>query len=115
VTALLESRGFVLIDPGTMTVTEQIRAFANAEVIVATHGAALANLTFASPGATVIELFPAGCLLPDYWRLVSGIPGVHYRYLTAHGEAPRRGRAAVIVRDIEVDVPALKRMLDELG
>ena len=115
VTALLESRGFVLIDPGTMTVAEQIRAFANAEVIVATHGAALANLTFASPGATVIELFPAGCLLPDYWRLVSGIPGVHYRYLTAHGEAPRRGRAAVIVRDIQVDVPALRRLLDDVG
>ena len=114
VTALLESRGFVLIDPGTMTVAEQIRAFANAEVIVATHGAALANLTFASPGATVIELFPAGCLLPDYWRLVSGIPGVNYRYLTAHGRRPGAAGRPIIVRDIVVDVPALRRLLDEI-
>jgi hypothetical protein len=114
VTALLESRGFVLVDPGQMTVADQIRTFATAEVIVATHGAALANLTFASPEATVIELFPVGCLLPDYWRLVSGIPGLRYRYLTAPGKAPRRGRAAAIVRDIQVDVPALRRMLDEL-
>ena len=45
VTALLESRGFVLVDPGQLTVAEQIRTFANADVIVATHGAALANLT----------------------------------------------------------------------
>lgn len=115
VSALLESRGFVLVDPGTMSVAEQIRTFANADVIVATHGAALANLVFATPGATVIELFPVGCLLPDYWRLASGIPGLHYRYLTAHGAPPRRGRAATIVRDIQVDVPALARMLDELG
>ena len=114
VTAVLESRGFVLVDPGAMSVSEQIRTFANAEVIVATHGAALANLVFASPGATVIELFPAGCLLPDYWRLASGIPGLNYRYLTAQGKAPRHGRAATIVRDIVVDVPALERMLDEL-
>ena len=113
-TALLESRGFVLVDPGTMTVADQIRTFANADVIVATHGAALANLTFATPGSTVIELFPVGCLLPDYWRLVSGIPGVNYRYLTSHGKAPRRGRAATIVRDIQVDVPALQRLLDDL-
>jgi capsular polysaccharide biosynthesis protein len=114
VTALLESRGFVLVDPGTMSVAEQIRTFANADVIVATHGAALANLVFASPGATVIELFPVGCLLPDYWRMASGVPGLRYRYLTAHGRPPRRGRAATIVRDIQVDVPALATMLDQL-
>jgi capsular polysaccharide biosynthesis protein len=113
VTGLLEHRGFVLVDPGAMTVADQIRTFANAEVVVATHGAALANLAFVSPGATVIELFPAGCLLPDYWRLVSGVPGVHYRYLSAHGKPPRHGRATTIVRDIEVDVPSLRRILDE--
>ena len=114
VTALLESRGFILVDPGQLTVAEQIRTFANADVIVATHGAALANLAFASPGAAVIELFPEGCLLPDYWRLASGIPDLRYRYLTAPGRAPRRGRAAAIVRDIQVDVAALERLLDEL-
>jgi len=114
VTAVLEARGFVLVDPGEMTVADQIRTFANADVVVAAHGAALANLTFCAPGATVIELFPVGCLLPDYWRLVSGIPGVDHRYLTARGRAPRRGRAGALVRDIEVDVPALQRLLDEI-
>jgi capsular polysaccharide biosynthesis protein len=115
VDALLAEQGFVAVDPGTMTVAEQIRTFANAEAIVATHGAALANLVFASPGATVIELFPVGCLLPDYWRLASGIPGLRYRYLTAAGPAPRRGRAAAIVRDIRVDVAGLRSLLDELS
>jgi capsular polysaccharide biosynthesis protein len=115
VTALLESRGFVSIDPGAMSVTEQIRTFANAEIVVGAHGAALANLIFVAPGSAVVELFPAGCLLADFSRLVSGIPDLRYRYLSAPGKPPRRGRAAALVRDIEVDVPALTRLLDELG
>ncbi len=114
VTALLQERGFVMVDPGQLSVADQIRTFATAEVVVATHGAALANLVFASPGSTVIELFPAGCLLPDYWRLASGVPGLSYRYLSSAGRAPRLGRGAAIVRDIEVDVAALAGLLDEI-
>ena len=115
VTALLDSRGFVSVDPGALSVPEQIRAFATAEVIVGAHGAALANLVFANPGAAIVELFPAGCLLADFSRLVSGIPDLRYRYLSAPGRPPRRGRASALVRDIEVDVPALAQLLDELG
>ena len=42
----------------------------------------MTNLAFASPGARVIELFPAGYLLPDYWWLASVVPGLDYRYLS---------------------------------
>jgi capsular polysaccharide biosynthesis protein len=112
--AHLAGRGFERVDPGSLPVAEQIRAFAEAAVIVAPHGAALANLTFASPGAAVVELFPAGCLLPDFWRLAGGVPGLRYRYLSAPGGPRRPTRQKAIVRDIEVDVPALDRLLDEL-
>ena len=47
--ASLERRGFLRFDPGAHTVQEQIDHFAAAEVIVAPHGAALANLTFCRP------------------------------------------------------------------
>lgn len=40
-----------------MPFMEQVRAFAGASIIVATHGAGLANLAFAR-GAQVVELFP---------------------------------------------------------
>jgi capsular polysaccharide biosynthesis protein len=100
-----------MVDPGSLPVTEQIRAFAEATVIVAPHGAALANLTFASPGAAVVELFPAGCLLPDYWRLASSVPGMRYRYVSAFGGPRRPTRAGTIVRDIEVDVAAVAATL----
>lgn len=110
----LAARGFTAVDPGQLGVLDQIHLFATAEILVAPHGAALANLVFASPGATVIELFPAGCLLPDYWRLASGVPGLRYRYLSAPGGPRRPTRARTIVTDIAVDLAALTSMLDRL-
>lgn len=115
VIAALQARGFDCVDPGAMTVAEQIRTFAEATIIVATHGAALANLVFASPGSTVIELFPAGNAVPDYWKLSCGVPGLTYRYLLGLGEDKGADRSRMLVSDIEVDLVALNRMLDELG
>lgn len=108
---LLTARGFEVIDPAAESVLAQMEAFASASVIVSAHGAALANLVFASPGATVIELFPAGQVLPDYWRLASSA-GVHYRYLSAWPESGGHSRSTAIVSDIEVDLAALEAMLD---
>jgi capsular polysaccharide biosynthesis protein len=115
VMAALAERGFVFVDPGAMSVAEQISSFAEASVIVASHGAALANLVFASPGATVVELFPAGNAVPDYWKLAGGVPGLEYRYLLGVGVDKGSDRSRMLVSDIEVDIPALNRMLDELG
>ena len=112
---VLAAHDFVHVDPGGLSVVEQIRTFATANVIVAPHGAALANIIFASPGSTLVELFPAGCLLPDYWRLASSVPGMRYRYVSAVGGPRHPTRAGTIVRDIEVDVAAVSETLRELG
>lgn len=111
----LAARGFDAVDPGAMSVAEQIRTFAEAALIVAPHGAALANLAFASTGAAVIEMFPAGCLLPDFWRMACGVPGLRYRYLSAPGGPARPTRAATIVSDIAVDLRSLATLIDELS
>jgi capsular polysaccharide biosynthesis protein len=113
--AFLADRDFHIVDPSVLTVVAQMEAFASASVIVSPHGAALANLVFASPGTRVIELFPPGSVLPDYWRLASSVPGVTYRYLTTWPRQTRRNRGKTIVSDIEVDLPALTRMLDDLS
>ena len=115
VIALLTERGFEPIDPGQMSVRDQIAAFATATAVVAPHGAALANLHFCSPGSSVVELFPQGTLLPDFWRLASGVPGLTYRYVSARGGPKRPTRAGAIVRDIDVDLATLRATLDELG
>jgi capsular polysaccharide biosynthesis protein len=110
----LKDRGFDVIDPSELTVADQIRSFAAASVIVSPHGAALANLVFATPGATVIELFPPSSVLPDYWRLASSA-GVTYRYMSTWSRQGRHNRGKTIVTDIEVDLSALGTMLDEVG
>jgi hypothetical protein len=47
---------FRAIMPGQLSVAEQIRAVSRARVIIGAHGAAFANLVFASPGSAVIEI-----------------------------------------------------------
>jgi capsular polysaccharide biosynthesis protein len=111
---VLRGRGFLANDPGAMSVADQIRAFAEASVIVAPHGAALANLAFASPGATVVELFPAADIVPDYWKLACGVNGLVYRYLLGSGSALTANRSRMLVSDIEVNVAALDRILDDV-
>jgi hypothetical protein len=111
VVEMLAERGFTVIDPGTMPVTDQIRTFAEAELIVAPHGAALANLAFASPGASVVELFAPEYVQLCYWKLADCVPGLSYRYLLGAGRGPRDGRMNGVMSDITIDLPSLDRAL----
>jgi hypothetical protein len=111
---ILRDRGFSVVDPGAMPVAEQIQAFAEAEWIVGPHGAGLTNLAFASPGASVVELFPPDYVQTCYWKLAHCVPGLAYRYLVAPGEPPRNGLMNGVSSDITVDLNELSRMLDTL-
>jgi capsular polysaccharide biosynthesis protein len=110
----LEPCGIAVIDPGAMPVAEQIRAFSEAELIIAPHGAALTNLAFASPGASVVELLAPDYVQGCYWKISDCVPGLTYRYLVGAGRTPRRGRMEGVDSDITVDVEMLLRLLEEL-
>jgi capsular polysaccharide biosynthesis protein len=113
---LLTARGFRALDPATLSVAEQIAAFAAAPVIVSPHGAALANVIFASPGSALIEFLPGAEVLPDcYWTLAHSVPGVEYRYLISAGRSSRATLASALVEDIVVDLSALERLLDDVS
>jgi capsular polysaccharide biosynthesis protein len=114
VVRMLEPFGFEVIDPGAMPVAEQIRTFAGADAIVAPHGAALANLAFASAGAAVIELFAPDYVQGCYWKICDCLPGVDYRYLVGTGRPPRRGRMDGVDSDITVDLGSLKKLVESL-
>lgn len=58
--AALVARGFVPVRLETHPLADQIALFANAEMIVAPHGAGLTNLIFARPGTKVLELLMDG-------------------------------------------------------
>ncbi len=114
VVELLGKRGFTVVDPGALPVAEQIRTFAEAEWIVAPHGAALANLAFASPGASVIELFAPDYVQGCYWKLADCVPGLAYRYLVGKGQPRGDGRMNGVMSDIRIDLAVLRRALEAL-
>lgn len=68
VTELLARHGFVTICPHQLTYAQQRVLFEEAEVIVSSHGAGLANLIWCKPGTKVIEL-RARHHTRGYWKL----------------------------------------------
>jgi hypothetical protein len=111
----LSGRGFDMVDPGKLSALEQIETFAQASMIVGAHSAGLVNLTFAGPGAAVVELFPSGGVNDCYWKLAEAVPGLEYRYVLGTGDPEPISLSEFLVSDIEADIPAIGRMLDDLG
>jgi hypothetical protein len=103
--AALERHGFELILPGAMPLLEQLRAFAEAEVILGPHGAGLVNLLGARPGACVIELFDERYVNGCYYALADALD-LSYWYLVCSGS----GR-----NDLRVDIAAAERTLAAAG
>lgn len=113
---ILERRGFAVVDPGALSVQQQVDHFAAARVVVAPHGAALTNLSFCRPGVQVLELFAPGYLNPGYWGITANVSDSRYRYLVSD-----RGRAAVpgrrmagVMDDIDLEPTQVESALDQL-
>lgn len=68
----LKPFGFEVICPGKMSHQDQIKVFAEAQMIVGSHGAALSNLVFTQPGqAHVVELFASDYVQSAYMWLAT--------------------------------------------
>jgi hypothetical protein len=112
VIALLESLGFEIVALEGRPVREQAAMFADAEVIVSAHGASLANLVFARPGARVVELMGRNVASAVYAE-VSWLHGLHYDMIMGLEPAPPdRWWTWQMLADTIVDVPALRRSLE---
>jgi len=110
----LEPLGFEAIDPGALSPAEQVRAFGEAEYIVAPHGAGLTNLAFAPPGAAVVELFARDYVNECFWALATTVEGLRYRYLVGDGSPSPCRRNRGVASDIQVETRQVLRLLDEL-
>jgi len=115
VEALLAHRGFRIIVPGEMRVPEQIAAFSRARVVVAPHGAGLANMVFAPPGATLIEITSSAIRHMDEFRMAAQAGGQQVHCVVSEDLGPARaGGGPQMHRDYRVDLAALRAMLDEV-
>lgn len=68
---ILDAFGFEVLHLETLTVAEQARTFAEAEIIVAGHGSGLSNLVFCAPGTRVIEFFSPQYVYPCFWLVAN--------------------------------------------
>ncbi|XP_064626850.1 uncharacterized protein LOC135487256 [Lineus longissimus] len=62
----------------TMTVREQLNAFAQTDVLIGMHGAGFAQCIFLQPGSAVIEFFPKNFGENWHFEYLAKWSGVHY-------------------------------------
>jgi hypothetical protein len=98
-------------------VTQQAELFASADLIVAPHGAGLANLAFCRPGTRIIELVGEGLSWPVYAELARDI-GLQYTAVEGLRIAASRVVPAAVQRhlgrvwDARVDVGRVLAAVD---
>lgn len=63
---ILESQGFVTVDPSGLSFAEQVSLFSNAKFIVSASGAALVNMIWAPAGAKIVVLMNDS-KVANYW------------------------------------------------
>ena len=114
VVAMLERYGFEATTMANQSIREQAVRFASAEVIVAPHGGALANLVFAPERSALIELLPANYLSTYYFMLAASRGIAYDAVMGTEPRALRALRRELWRADLIVDVPALERKVARL-
>jgi len=106
--AALAPLGFARVQPERLAVAEQARRLGAAHWVVAPHGAALANLAFAPPGAQLLELFH-----PEHKNRVHEnlAAACGHRYASLDGSATNRAGDPQL--QYTVDVAAVLRKITE--
>jgi len=105
--ALLSRHGFETHAMEQYSLVQQAQLIQEARIVVATHGAGLANLLFARPGTRVVEIVPAGRFNATCYPNKSQIFGLHHQQVVAP-RARHRQILRVGLRDVEA---ALERAL----
>ncbi len=101
--------GFRTVDPEKLSFEEQVRTFANAEVVVGVMGASLCNVVFSPPGTSVIVLSPNDWAEPFYWDLATVLG---HEYVAVHGKRAKMYTAAHL-DDFWIEPELLKRAMED--
>jgi hypothetical protein len=103
----LRSIGFDIIDPGSLSIYEQIGLVQSAKIVISAHGAALSNLVFAQQHMTVIEIFSPDYFRTDCYYTLSSSLKLNYWYIA--GNKPDGANWG----DIEVDERLLIKTIEK--
>lgn len=112
VSALLAAFGFETVAFEAMTFEEQVAAMGAAQTVVAPHGAGLANILFCQPETHVVEIADWSYPNPNFYAMAAAL-GLPYQHVPARfdGGDP----AAPLLRDMTVDLSALRRALARIA
>ena len=80
----LQNLGFISIDPGALSISEQVNLFAQSKVIVAETGAALTSLMFCNKDTFVVELNTYN-LDPGFWAGYASEFGIEVTMIRGKG------------------------------
>lgn len=115
VVAVLAEYGFNVVTMEWMTVRQQARLLASAEIVVAAHGGGLTNLVFCRAGTKVVEFFSPNYVNVCYWSICNHV-GLNYHYLIGEGARPPEGvDPKHVYDDITVHIDSLRLLLESLG
>lgn len=106
----LEQRGFARVFLEELSWAQQIAAARAARVIVAPHGAGLANLVFCAPGTQVVELVNRMYFNPVFWRLAA-LGELNYQAVMAPGSEPFSESLTANKKDIVADLSEIRKLL----
>jgi capsular polysaccharide biosynthesis protein len=87
--AFLERRGWVAVDLEALTLSQQIKLFAEARAVCGAHGAGFTNLLWCQSGCIAIELCADNFLNGCYESLAESV-GVEHRFLIHKADAASR-------------------------
>jgi hypothetical protein len=111
---ILRAAGFTSVELESCSWTDQVAMFSEAEVVLAPHGAALANIAFCQRGALLAEINTrAG--YRDYYLHLAASAGVRYRFIEAQPRVPPSSSIRAIENeDMIVDLGAVEDLLRAL-
>ena len=115
VETFLAGRGFMPVDPGRLSVSEQVELFSRADIVVGPSGAALTNIVWCAGGARVLVLHADHPFKKyPYWDALARVSGAGISYLAG----PRANNVQGLFEahdDYSIPVDALGGALERLG
>jgi Glycosyltransferase 61 len=107
----LEGLGFELVVPGTLSFSEQVATFSEAQLVVGPHGAGLANALFMPQGSAMLELHHPGFGRP-YYRWLADTVGIRYQALACE---PAPGSPPDMVAAVDHAAEAVRTHLTQIA
>ncbi|MDU0369168.1 glycosyltransferase family 61 protein [Hymenobacter endophyticus] len=109
--AMLAEYGFETHVLTPYSQAEKIALFAQAQVVIASVGAGLANIVVSPPGAQLIELFPQSFVVADYLEFTSRL-SIGYQFLVCGSPHASADRTNAQRDDLRVDLAALRPLVE---